>query len=256
MIFNNMNIKEKILSVLKSFFSNWKNVLLTILILVIIGMGISNRMAQRKIERLNAERAELVDTVSDYKNKVGDLYKARETYLTTIKDLKQLNEDLHAEVKNLKEHPIVVTKVEYETKVETIYIKDSLEVIDDEKSYKSIFNYSDRWTNIDGFTMFDFVNRNSYTLFNNITFTGNFYYDIIEKDKKLYTLVRSDNPYIQINNIESVILSPENSKIIKNHFRRPWGIMGGLGASVVLVNGTVKVYPAVQITIGYKFIDF
>ena len=251
-----MNAKETFLNLLKKFVSDWKNILIAVLIITAMVLYFNYRHAQRKLNFAEAEKIELADSISEYKNKVGELYSSKETYITTIKDLKKLNSDLSAEVKKLKDNPLVVTKIEYETKIETIYIKDSLEYNDTLKTYKSSFNYEDRWAQIGGFTMFDFCNMNSYTMLNNINFTGNFYFDVIEKNKKLYTAVRSDSPYIQINNIESAILSPENSKVLKQHFRRPWGIAAGLGASVVIVNGTVKVCPAVSVIVGYKFIDF
>lgn len=256
MTINNMNIKNMFSSLVKKLFSDWKNIFLLLLAIALIVLGILYRRSEKKIEFMNAQNIELQDTLIEYKNKAGELYTAKETYITTIKDLKQLNSDLSAEVKKLKDNPIVVTKVEYETKVETIYIKDSLEFSDDLKTYKSIFDYQDKWTSIDGFTYFDFRNMDSYTTINNISFTGNFYYDIIEKDNKLYTAVRSDSPYLQINNIETAIISPNNSKILRQHFRRPWGISGGIGVSAVVVNNTVKIVPSVSVIVGYKFIDF
>lgn len=255
MIFNNMNVKEIISSGLKKFLSDWKNILLCILVIAIAVLGIINNSSQRKIEKLIAEKIELADSLFEYKNKTGELYQAKETYITTISDLKKLNDDLAKEVKNLKDNPIVVTKIEYETQIKEVHIIDSLEVLPD-STYKSSFAYKNDWANIEGFTMFDFKNSNSYTNIDLIGLKGNFYFDIIEKDKHLYSIARTDNPYIQINNIENAIISPEKSKVLKNHFRRPWGIMAGIGPSVVLVGNTVKIYPAVQVTIGYKFIDF
>ena len=257
MIINHMNVKETFLNIFKKIFSDWKNICLIVFVLAAVILYFLYNNAKKRVSFLENEKTELIDTLEEYKNKAGELYIAKQTYITTIKDLKKLNEDLSAEVKKLKDNPIVVTKVEYQTKVETIYIKDSLEVVPDTLDYyKSHFNYSDRWANISGFTTFDMKYMNSYTTLNNIEFNGNFYFDLIEKNKKLYTAIRTDSPYIQINNIETAVISPEKSKVLKHYFNRPWGIMGGIGVSVVVVNNTVKVLPAVQLTVGYKFINF
>ena len=69
-------------------------------------------------------------------------------------------------------------------------------------------------------------------------------------------MTKCDNPYVQINNIEGAIVSPEQSKVLKKRFNRPWGVMIGVGPSITVVNNTVKAYPALQLTIGYKFISF
>ena len=56
--------------------------------------------------------------------------------------------------------------------------------------------------------------------------------------------------------IEGAIISPQQSKVLKNYFNRPWGVMAGIGVSTLVIDNTIKIYPALQITVGYKFISF
>lgn len=241
-------------SLLKKFFSNWKNILILLLICAVAVLYFINKSSAKKIQDLEAEKVELVDTLFDYKNKANEYYLAKETYITDLANLKKINQDLAAEVKKLKDNPIVVTKIEYETKIDSIKVKDTLYV--GQNNYTAMFDYSDDWAKINGYTFFDVLQNDAYTTIDQVSFKGNFYFDLIEKNKKLYSIARTDNPYVQINNIETAIVSPDNSKVLKNYFRRPWGIMVGVGPSVVLVDNTVKICPAIQVTIGYKFIDF
>ena len=69
-------------------------------------------------------------------------------------------------------------------------------------------------------------------------------------------MTKCDNPYVQINNIEGAIVSPEQSKVFKKRFNRPWGVMIGVGPSITVIDNTVRIYPALQLTVGYKFISF
>jgi hypothetical protein len=82
------------------------------------------------------------------------------------------------------------------------------------------------------------------------------YLDLIEKDKTLQFVVKADNPYLLINNINGAVISPEKSKVLKERFNKPWGVIVGVGPSVVVVGNAVKIYPALQLTLGYKLISF
>jgi len=240
----------------KWMFSNIKNLLIVVITILLLITAFNFYTTKRELEKTKIELVEANDTTFVYKNKVGELYKARETYIASIKDLKTANEELYKEYKNLKEHPIVVEKVETIIKIDSIKVKDSLVVDPQKNTYTSKFEYNEKWCNLSGTTFVDANKLSSNTTLNKIVFPATFTTDIIEKDKKLFFLTKCDNPYVQINNIQGAVISPEQSKVLKERFRRPWGIMVGVGPSVTVVNNTVKIYPSLQLTIGYKVIDF
>ena len=68
------------------------------------------------------------DSINTYKNKVGDLYKEKDSYILEIDNLKKINENLYKEVKNLKDNPIVITEVITEFKFDTIMIDNSSKI--------------------------------------------------------------------------------------------------------------------------------
>lgn len=249
-------ILSGIVKVFKWTFSNFKNFIIVLLVILCLAGAWSLYRTKKDFERTKIELVESQDTTLVYKTKAGELYAACETYIADIKELKTANEELYKEYKNLKDHPIIIEKVQTVIKIDSIYIKDDVTVDTLSNMYTADFKFADNYCSISGATTLDVLNKAANTSIYNIEIPATFTTDVIEKNKKLYFLTKCDNPYVQINNIEGAIVSPEQSKVLKKRFNRPWGVMIGVGPSITVVNNTVKVYPSLQLTIGYKFISF
>ena len=249
-------ILSGIVKVFKWTFSNFKNFIIVLLVILCLVGAWSLYRTKKDLERTKIVLVESQDTTFIYKNKAGELYAACETYIADIKELKTANEELYKEYKNLKDHPIIIEKVQTVIKIDSIYIKDDVTVDTLSNMYTADFKFADNYCSISGATTLDVLNKAANTSIYNIEIPATFTTDVIEKNKKLYFLTKCDNPYVQINNIEGAIVSPEQSKVLKKRFNRPWGVMIGVGPSITVVNNTVKVYPSLQLTIGYKFISF
>ena len=250
------SILDVIVKGFKWIFSSFKNFIIVLLTILCLVGACSLYRTKKDLERTKIELVESQDTTIIYKNKIGELYAARETYIADIKELKASYEELYKEWKNLKDHPIIIEKVETEIKRDTVYIKDDVVVDSLSNIYTANFNFADSHCSISGATTFDIPNKAASTSIYNIEFPATFTMNVIEKNKKLYFLTKCDNPYVQINNIEGAIVSPEQSKVFKKRFNRPWGVMIGVGPSITVIDNTVRIYPALQLTIGYKFISF
>ena len=250
------SILNGMVKVFKLTFSNFKNFIIVLLVILCLVGAWSLYRTKKDLERTKIELVESQDTTFIYKNKAGELYAACETYIADIKELKTANEELYKEYKNLKDHPIIIEKVQTVIKIDSIYIKDDVTVDTLSNMYTADFKFADNYCSISGATTLDVLNKAANTSIYNIEIPATFTTDVIEKNKKLYFLTKCDNPYVQINNIEGAIVSPEQSKVLKKRFNRPWGVMIGVGPSITVVNNTVKVYPSLQLTIGYKFISF
>ena len=201
------------------------------------------------------------DTLSVYQNKVGELYAMNDTDILDIKELKHTNEELYNEVKSLKDNPIVVTRTEVVYKVDSIKMKSDtvyvqVDSVNNDTIYRNQFSRTDQWMDIRGTTMFSMNNRTFDTSLDQIRFNADITTNLIEKDNKLYFVSKSSNPYMQINNIEGYMLSPEDSKVVRRHFDKRWAVVIGAGPSVTVVNGQIKLVPAIQLTLGYKLISF
>ncbi len=255
-----MKFLEKVFNILKKIFiwifSDFKNLLITGLAIAAICFYFNYRSVKSDYDNLIISTN---DTILVYKNKAGELYAQNKVYITDIENLKATNTDLYNEVKNLKDNPIVVTKTVFKTVYDSIPVTtDSVTttIENGDSIYKSNFSHNDKWLYLNGYTTFNLLNKNSITFFNKISMESDLTLDLIEKKKNLYIIAKSSNPYLQINNTEGYIVSPEKSKMLKSRFNKPWGVMVGVGPSVTIIDNKIKVVPAAQITVGYKFISF
>lgn len=183
------------------------------------------------------------------------MYSERKTYITDIENLKTANTELYNEVKSLKDNPIVVTRIETITEYKDIVIRDTIMKIGSE-FYTSLIQYNDDWCNINGNSVFDTGKCISTITFDSISFNNNFTVDLIDKNDELSFIVKSNNPYCKINNIEGAIVNPGNSKILKNRFEEHWVVSAGIGGSLIPMNNTIKLRPSISITFGYKLFGF
>lgn len=93
----------------------------TILLVIFAGLAIYFFIDyQRMKSNYKSDIIVLSDSLTTYKTKNKELYAAQQTYIASEKELKKINEDLYKEVKNLKDHPLIVTKTEYIFKRDTI----------------------------------------------------------------------------------------------------------------------------------------
>lgn len=247
----------KILEWLKDFFvkifSDPKLFIIVALSITLFFLYFNYRSVRDDLENVVIEQQ---DTIQAYKNKTGELYSQIGTYITDIDNLKRSNTELYNEVKNLKENPIIVTKVETEIVFKEKEVKDTVFVYGN-NIYRIGHTYQDPFAYLDMYTDFNLDNITATTHVNSIRFPSTFKLNLIESKKgDLSFIVNTDNPYIEINNIDGVMLSPEDSKAIKKRYDKKWCLVGGVGGSLTMVNNQVKVLPAIQLTFGYKIFAF
>ena len=245
-------IKNYTLKFLRWFLSDWKNFLIAILLVLFIVFYLSYKSIEHNYENIIVQKEE---QLTEYKNKVGELYVQNETYITDIKNLKISNTELYDEVKNLKENPIIVTKVTTKEVIKEIKIHDTINVVGDD-TYDFGFSFRDQWFGLDGSSTINTRTLVSDTYIDSLYFNNELTLDLIEKGKEISFIVKSDNPYCQINKINGAVISPEKSKVLKKRFDDKWCVVAGVGPSVTMIDGSLKVVPAVNITIGRKVFGF
>ena len=248
-------IWDYIVSFLKWMFSDLKTFLLVIFGILIVFLYFNLRLVKNDYENVIIEKN---DSISVYENKVGELYKEIDTYITDISHLKQSNSELYQEVKNLKDNPIVVTKIETVIQIEEKVVKDTVHVVSKELGHYLVnHSYVDDYIDLNMSTDFFLNDLSAYTTLDYINMPVNISLDLIESKKgQLSFIAKSDNPYMEINNINGVVLSPEDSKAIKKRYDKRWCIVGGIGGSLTVIDNNVKFVPALQLTFGYKFFSF
>lgn len=236
----------------KIIISNYKNVLIIILLIISSVLYFKNVNIENKLE---TNQVILTDSLYEYKNKVNELYKEKEAYITNKKDLERINKELYDEIKKLKDNPIVVTKIETVTKIDSIFIESKTEKDSLSNSKINNYNYIDDYVSMN---LTHKLNNNTGSLFvNNIKINADITYSIIENKKtnKLSIITKSNNPYLNITDVNGGLINLQNSKTLKQYYRRDnkWNISvnGGYGIVYDHVNGRFVVGPTLSIGVSY-----
>lgn len=236
----------------KTIISNYKNVLIIILLIVSSILYFKNVNIENKLE---TNQVILTDSLYEYKNKVNELYKEKEAYITNKKDLERINKELYDEIKKLKDNPIVVTKIETVTKIDSIFIESKTEKDSLSNSKINNYNYIDDYISMN---LTHKLNNNTGSLFvNNIKMNADITYSIIENKKtnKLSIITKSNNPYLNITDVNGGLINLQNSKTLEQYYRRDnkWNISinGGYGIVYDHVNGRFAVGPTLSIGVSY-----
>ena len=263
-----MNVLYKIWSIIRDFTKKlWKfltNLNPSILVVLLISATAFFMVALFKYSHLEKEKNKIVyvlnDTIEQYKNKANEEYIAKNTYVVEIDDLKKSNKELSEEIIKLKDSPIVVTKTEIVYVHDTIYARtDSISEYEGEK----IFHWSAKdstFLHIAGVTSIKDDGNSVETTVSEVGMSTNLTVNLIETDdNQLKTIVKSDNPYMTINNINSAVLDPSSSKVLKSYFKpKKFGIGPyiGAGVSVNPTSGQVYLAPSVGIAVHYDILQF
>ena len=177
------------------------------------------------------------DSISYYKDKVGHMYSALEIHQLRIKDL---NDSLQREAKNHKD-PIYITRTKIQIKNDTIIKLINDTVIQNDSIYSIHSFYKDEYLKFYG----TIISRDSasYATLDSLSITADIYNDIILKNGKYYSIVRSNNPYLKITGQESAFIQDKIKK------QRKWGFTVGVGYGI---NYHGQCYPYLGIMFGYR----
>ena len=240
-----------------------RNILLVLAIVFLFLFIRSCNGNDRQINTLKQNVFTLKYSIRTYKDKTGQLVYEKGALISENGDLKSLNVDLANEVKNLKDHPLVVIKTVVKVVHDTTYIE-----------IKS--TNPGKW-NGNTFTQnFEWDLNNKYSLENYRLIEGNFdiYVDsafklstskmkIVKdefsmgmstgltenKDGLLEIFVKSDYPGFKVSKLDGALIDPKKSDVLKKYFSpKRWGlgIYGGYGISL----NPITFIPATGIQIG------
>ena len=177
------------------------------------------------------------DSITYYKDKLGHVYSALEIHQLRIKDL---NDSLRREAKNHKD-PVYVTRTKIKIQNDTIIklINDS--ILKNDSIYSIHSFYKDEYLKLDG----TIISRDSasYATLDSLSITADIYNDIILKNGKYYSIVRSNNPYLKITGQESAFIQDKIKK------QRKWGFTVGVGYGI---NYHGQCYPYLGVMFGYR----
>ena len=186
---------------------------------------------------LDSARMLYKDSITYYRDKVGHMYSALEIHQLKIKDL---NDSLKREAKNHKD-PVYVTRTNIKIQTDTIIKLINDTVIQNDSIYSIHSLYKDEYLRVDE----TIISRDSasYATLDSLVINADIYQNIILKNGKYYSIVRSNNPYLKITGQEAVFIQDKIKK------QRKWGAIVGIGAGIS-ING--KFYPYLGVMLGYR----
>lgn len=245
---------KKILSYIINLFKRmtFKDFIMVILIGIIICLFCSNRYYQNETRYT---KVIYNDSIFSYKNKLKEIYTANNLYIQDIDELKKQNNDLSKEIKSLKDNPIVIIKTVTETKIDSMILRDTVVIYKDsvkiQWSYDKSFSKNNSILML-GETNYNLITHLSQTELLKFRLAADLYLDIIEKNKQLMIIAKSNNPYLTFVDIQGAMLSPNNSKVLKQYFKpKRWhlGLYAGYGATVY----DSKVVLGLQVGVGLSW---
>ena len=123
-----MAVKDTI----KNFFSNlFKNfsfrdwLLLAVSVLLLFFFFRARKLQNELMEASQ----EYTGEITEYVNKVSEEYQARQLAVLSLNEAKKQNIELAEEIKNLKDNPVVVSKIKTVFKVDTVFMETAHETV-------------------------------------------------------------------------------------------------------------------------------
>lgn len=249
-----------------------RNVLLVALILAIIFLrGCGNGVSDVDVVKYEQNIAALQDSVRTYETKNGDLVYEKSALLVTSNELEKFNEELAAEVKELKDNPIVITKFVTKIVHDTLWLEPDIDTDNitwnADSTIKLIpFTWSDsteyapnNYRNIAGQYIIQVdtslnVATQSFAITTDelgLSFTTG----ITEnKDGLLEIFVKSPYPGFKPTEIDGALIDPSESDVIKNFFPpKRWAISPYVGYGLYVDPGKATVGTGVQLGIGISY---
>ena len=230
----------ELLTLLKKYWDKYKSQIILVLSLLVcvffLIRGCENRMADKHIYDNNVKA--LTEQVETWKTKAGDLVAEKTVLEGDYKLLKQTNEELYEQVKKLKAKPKEVVYVETEIVNE---VHDTTYVVTDSSYVKKNFDFSNQWRKLSGFIEYNKPNL-GLTINQDITYAD---FTVAIKDSKVY--VTSNNPYIQYNDIQGVVMPKTAPR---------WSLGVGLqtGVGYGFINKKPDVYVGVGVSLNYNLL--
>lgn len=212
------------------------NIYRFIILVLICLLGFTYLNNKRKIIHKNQIYSE---KIKDYKDLNDSIYKMKDLIEVNTKELKYLNDTIYDLRKSLKDKPIYISKTSTELN-RSYHLKPDTVL-------KTVYIYKDTYTDIKLYNdTIPKVNLNIYT---------DLFFNILEKDKRLYTTVRFSNPDIHIKDLNSYLYELNKSKVFKDYIKKR-DKRFGLGFYIGYGFTGKSFEPSIGVSINYNILRF
>ena len=243
-----------------------RNLLIGLVIILILLMR-SCSTPESDVTSLRQNVRALNDSIRTYKDRNGQLVFQKGALISDIKGLKDLNEDLYKEIKNLKDNPVVIIKTKikivHDTVFVPVYVGKPVHNLDGSISRDLKWSYEKEFSKGnyhklagDCIATIDTAKNLSVSPMHITTdelglslTTG-----LVENGDYLEIFVKSPYPGFTPTSINGSLIDPTKSDVIKKYFPpKKWaiGVFGGYGVYFDPMN--VRVGSGLQIGLGLQY---
>lgn len=219
------------------------------LILFIFILSSVNNYNSKKIEILDQNLIAARDSIEQVILLNGNLLSERDSYIVKTKQLEEVLKITKEERKDierrLNDKIAYISKIESNIKVDTLEIHDTV-TIKDSSTIIINFDYDDNWLKFSGGAYYK--NGKSRTQIFDITIPTPLKVGLTDN----YTIfVESENPYLNITNIEGAVIDGSSLRPKKKHWNL--SLHAGIGVHYGLFGQKVDVGPYAGAGISYNF---
>lgn len=221
---------------------NYTHITIIILILLLLFQCNRTNKIETNLEISNQNNKALNDSVRISKTKNNKIEYSKQILVSENNSLKNLNKDLHHELKNEKGKVYEITKIVSSIKTDTIYANTTSILYGDTSGVIKWLidtSYSDNNKRLlEGLFEFNIDSSNKFSDFNTIIVRDEIEFSLVtglkEVDGKVEIFVRSDYPGLVIKELDGALVDVKNHPVLKKYTKRKKfgiGIIGGYGFS-------------------------
>ena len=240
---------------------DWIIIALCIIILLLIA-GVA--IFSYKYHKAEGQVVIWNDSTYYYKNKYGEEYNAKNTYILKAEQLQQYNNELYEEYKSLKDNPIVITKTKIVTKIDSVpTVPYDIQFGDSLIAWNWVAQDSDYYK-VDGTSSVDLTDEDSpKTTINCMEVDSKLTLNVIDNGEQLAVIAKTDNPYMKLDSMQSVVIDPTTSPTIKRYFKpKRWGLSVYLGVGIncgwdpINNNVGLNIGPSAGVAVTYDLVQW
>lgn len=204
------------------------------------------------------------DSTYIYKNKYGEEYNAKNTYILEAEQLKKYNDELYKEYKSLKDNPVIITKYVAVTKVDSVDTNTSNLVVNDSLLAWDWSANDSTYYSICGHSQANLQSKDSaLTTIDNLEIDAKITMDVVDNGEQLSVIAKSDNPYMWLGPSASVVIDPRTSPTLSSYYKpKRWGLSVYLGVGVncgwdpIHNNVGLNIGPSAGVAVTYDLVQW
>jgi hypothetical protein len=232
----------KIMNYLRTPYGQRNTLIVIIIAIVIFFNGCGDGNTDIDMMEYKQNLSALQDKVRNYETKNGTLIYEKKALLGNISEVSKMNKELKKDIKDLEDHPIVITK--FKTKI--IHDTLKMEVTGGEATFTdgkkivpfpfdtTIKHNDQNYRTLAGkyiITVDSSLNMTSIFQIDKDEMAMSFTTGITENDnKEVEIFIKSDYPNFTPSGIDGAIIDPTKSEVIKSYFpTKRWGLSPYIG---------------------------